>query len=184
MNTEGRLQVFNAVVHPLAEARPGGKVLRVLATLLGFEHLAFDAIEAVRTALPAAQSIAARLGNTIEGGSYPAPSGQSDTNGAAGTVQRIADVPIYATDPIVRRASALQQTRDAISPRLRACESTLQKLGLTAGASARVRQGEGSAVLAVELDATVPADCVRVSAAHPDSAALGAPFDVVQVEAA
>ena len=184
VNTEGRLQVFNAVVHPLAEARPGWKVLRVLATLLGFEHLAFDAIEAVRTALPAAQSIAARLGNTIEGGSYPAPSGQSDTNGAAGTVQRIADVPIYATDPIVRRASALQQTRDAISPRLRACESTLQKLGLTAGASARVRQGEGSAVLAVELDATVPADCVRVSAAHPDSAALGAPFDVVQVEAA
>ena len=41
VNTEGRVQSFNAVVKPLGETRPAWKVLRVLGNLLGlagFDH--------------------------------------------------------------------------------------------------------------------------------------------------
>ncbi len=41
INTEGRVQSFNAVVKPLGETRPAWKVLRVLGNLLGlagFDH--------------------------------------------------------------------------------------------------------------------------------------------------
>src|SRR2546427_5268231 len=42
VNAEGRLQSFHAVVKPLAEARPGWKVLRVLANLLGVQGVDYE----------------------------------------------------------------------------------------------------------------------------------------------
>ncbi len=181
VNAEGRLQSFNAVVHPLGEARPGWKVLRVLATMLGQSALAFETIEAVQAMLPAAESILARLDNTIDGGNWAVA---AEVGSAPAVVERIGEVPIYAVDPIVRRASALQQTRDALEPRLRACASTLAVLGLTAGAQARVSQGAEPVVLEVMLDPAVPEGCVRVAAAHASTRSLGAMYDAIRVEAA
>jgi NADH-quinone oxidoreductase subunit G len=42
VNAEGRLQSFHAVVKPRGEARPGWKVLRVLANLLGLPGFDFE----------------------------------------------------------------------------------------------------------------------------------------------
>ena len=47
VNTEGRVQSFYAVVHPLGDARPGWKVLRVLGSLLGRQGFEFDTLEQV-----------------------------------------------------------------------------------------------------------------------------------------
>ena len=189
VNAEGVLQSFTAVVHPLGEARPGWKVLRVLATMLGQTTLAFETIESVRAMLPSAAAIQAALDNSIEGGNWvvapTAVRGESAALGMADsmTLQRIGEVPIYAVDAIVRRADALQQTRDAAAPCLRASVSTLAALGLRAGASARVSQGGGPVVLEAQIDPGVPDGCVRVSAAHPATASLGAMYDPIRVEA-
>ncbi len=48
VNTEGRVQSFNAVVKPLGETRPAWKVLRVLGNLLGLAGFEQDSSEAVR----------------------------------------------------------------------------------------------------------------------------------------
>ncbi len=48
INTEGRVQSFNAVVKPLGETRPAWKVLRVLGNLLGLPGFEQDSSEAVR----------------------------------------------------------------------------------------------------------------------------------------
>jgi NADH-quinone oxidoreductase subunit G len=174
ISTEGRVQSFHACARPLGEARPAWKVLRVLGTMLGRTGFEFDTVDAVRAACLGGRDVAGLLGNGIQAGaSAPA---------AAAGLQRIADVPIYFADPLVRRAPSLQKTRDARAPRAWMNARLMQKLGLAVGQRLRVRQGEGSAQLAAALDDKLPEDCVRVSAAHASTAALGPMFGALEIE--
>jgi NADH-quinone oxidoreductase subunit G len=176
ISTEGRVQSFHAAVQPLGEARPAWKVLRVLGTLLGKPGFDFDAIEQVRQACLEGKDLAALLSNRIEAVAMAAA--------PAGGIQRIADVPIYFADPLVRRAPSLQRTRDARPPRAWMNSRLLHKLGLAAGQPVVVRQGEGSAKLPAALDDALPDDCVRVAAAHPSTASLGGLFGSLGLEKA
>ncbi|MCK2088495.1 NADH-quinone oxidoreductase subunit NuoG [Thauera aromatica] len=175
VNCEGRAQSFTAVARPLGEVRPGWKVLRVLGNLLSLEGFGYDDSEAVRAqALPA--DLAAALDNGIEGVVV------SSASAAANALERVADVPIYFADALVRRAPSLQKTRDAAAPVARIAPATLAALGLAAGQKIRVVQGGGRAELTVQSDAGLAAGCVRVAAAHPSTAALGAMSGELSVE--
>jgi NADH-quinone oxidoreductase subunit G len=176
VNAEGRVQSFHGVVKPLGEARPAWKVLRVLGNMLDIAGFDFETSEDVRAqALGDPASIAARLDN---GAPAAAPSA------AAGGLQRIADVPIYAADSLVRRAPALQQTTDARAPVASLPAALWSQLGLAVGDRVRVAQGSAHAVLSARLDATLAPNAVRVPAGHPDTATLGAMFGAVTVERA
>ncbi len=179
ISTEGRLQSFNGVVHPLGDSRPGWKVLRVLANLLGLAGFEYETSEAVRDEVCPRETLASRLQNRLAGAaSAPAA-------GANGKLQRIADVPIYFADPIVRRAPSLQQTRDARTPKASMNSATAAELGLAAGAKVKLRQpGSGEAVLELICDDALPAGCVRVPAAHAATAALGGMAGEITVERA
>ena len=121
VNCEGRAQKFNGVVKPLRDTRPAWKVLRVLGTLLGLPGFAFESIDDVRAeCLPAQAAIDARLANRTSV-AIVAPSA------VANGVERVADVPIYFSDAIVRRAASLQQTADARAPRARMHRSLLRQ---------------------------------------------------------
>ncbi len=175
VNCEGRAQSFTAVARPLGEVRPGWKVLRVLGNLLSLEGFGYDDSEAVRAqALPA--DLAAALDNGIEGVVV------SSASAAANALERVADVPIYFADALVRRAPSLQKTRDAAAPVARIAPATLAALGLAAGQKIRVVQGGGGAELTVQADAGLAAGCVRVAAAHSSTAALGAMSGELSVE--
>ncbi|MBS3916386.1 MAG: NADH-quinone oxidoreductase subunit G, partial [Sulfuritalea sp.] len=69
INTEGRVQSFNAVVKPLGETRPAWKVLRVLGNLLGLAGFEQESSEAVRTEALAGgpASISEHLNNQADG---------------------------------------------------------------------------------------------------------------------
>ncbi len=178
VNSEGRVQRFNGVCRPLGETRPAWKVLRVLGNLLGIDGFAYDSSEQVRDEiLPGEAEFAPGLDNAI--GMLPL-----DLPSPSESLQRIADVPIYFADPLVRRATALQQTHDARPPQARMNAATLARLGLAAGDAVRVRQGEGEATLEAAFDESVPADCVRVAAAHASTAGLGDMFGTITVERA
>jgi NADH-quinone oxidoreductase subunit G len=97
--------------------------------------------------------------------------------------ERVADVPMYFADPLVRRAASLQKTRNALPPAVRANAATLARLQLADGDAARVRRGEGEAMLKVVADASVPDGCVRIAAAHPTTSMLGPMFGPIAVEA-
>ena len=99
----------------------------------------------------------------------------------ASGIQRIADVPIYFADPLVRRAPSLQQTRDAQPPKAWMNGRLLHKRGVAAGQPVIVRQGGGAARLPAALDDKLPDDCVRVAAAHPSTAGLGAMFGSLEL---
>jgi NADH-quinone oxidoreductase subunit G len=176
INTEGRLQAFNGVVRPLGETRPAWKVLRVLGNLLGAPGFEFASAEEVRTELLGKVDLATRLSNALAGSRQIAMLGP-----AAAGVQRITDVPIYFADPLVRRARSLQRTTDAAVPVASMSGTLLVRLGLRQGDRVRITEGGGEAVLEVRRDDRVPADCVRVPAAHPLTAGLGAMFGEMQL---
>ena len=175
VNAEGRVQSFHGVVKPLGETRPAWKVLRVLGNLLALKGFDFETSEEVRTeALGDVTTIASRLSNQC------ATAATASTD--AGGLERIADVPIYATDSLVRRASSLQLTADARAPFASLPATLWSRLGLTDGDQVRVSQGTAQAVLPARVDATLAATAVRVPAGHPDTAALGAMFGAIAVE--
>ena len=176
ISTQGLVQSFQAAVPPLGEARPAWKVLRVLGTLLGKPGCAFDTIDQVRQACLGGRDIAALLSNRIEGAGAAAP--------AASGLQRIADVPIYFADPLVRRAPALQKTRDAQAPKAWMNGKLFRKLGLAEGQPVLARMAATQARLKAALDDKLPDDCVRIAAAHPSTAELGPMFGALSLEKA
>jgi NADH-quinone oxidoreductase subunit G len=172
VNAEGRLQAFHGVVKPLGETRPAWKVLRVLGNLLGLQGFEQETVEEVR-AEALGNDIAARLDNTATV-SIGVPA-------AAGTaLERIADVPIYCTDPIVRRAPSLQLTADAAAPVVGLPSALWSQLG----DKVTLKQGTASVTLPACEEPTLAANAVRIAAGHPATAALGAMFGAVTVERA
>ncbi len=182
VNAEGRAQSFNGSTRPLGDTRPGWKVLRVLGNLLELNGFDYETSEAIRAEVLGSTSVegldlSTKLNNSAKI-ALPTPSAASDA------LERAADVPLYFTDGIVRRAEALQQTVDAKPPRAVLSSALAKKLGVSEGATVRVKQGSGSAVLACAIDDSQPANVVRVAAGHPSTAALGAMFGAVSVEKA
>jgi NADH-quinone oxidoreductase subunit G len=180
VSTEGRVQSFRGAVKPLGEARPAWKVLRVLGNLLQLPGFEQDTGEAVRDEiLPEGEKgIAGKLNNHMEGVAL-----QSIAGSGPG-LQRVSDVPIYSADAVVRRAAALQRTRDAATPCVVMHSSELRRLGVQSGDTVRVKQGSASVHLVARADDGMPADTARVATGHPATAGLGAMFGAITVERA
>jgi NADH-quinone oxidoreductase subunit G len=93
-------------------------------------------------------------------------------------IQRIADVPIYFADPLVRRSPPLQKTRDARPPRAWMNSRLLARLNVAAGQPVLVN---GAVKLMAALDERLPDECVRIAAGHPSTAAVGPMFGPVSL---
>ena len=178
VNTEGAVQKFNGVVKPLGEARPAWKVIRVLGNMLGLDGFNQDNVDAIRNEIaPDLQAfVNAKLNNEICGAVVTL---QAPATG----IERIAEVPIYAADALVRRAASLQKSADAKNAKMAFLASDVfANLGLVDGADVRIAQGAGAAILKAKLDATLPAGCVRVALAIAETSALDAAFGALTVE--
>jgi len=180
VSTEGCVQSFRGVVQPLAETRPAWKVLRVLGNLLGVAGFDYDSSEQVLKDALQGADVASRLNNRLA-----APAiGKVEPVGDG--LERIAEVPIYQADAIVRRAASLQQTHDAAAPVAALNGELFSQLKLRDGDQVRISQGGGSVVLPALRDDKLPPNCVRVPAAHPATAALGGmgePLTIERIEA-
>ena len=174
VNTEGRVQGFHAAVRPLGDARPAWKVLRVLGTMLGLPGFEFETAEQVKDACLAGRDVSKLLSNGIS-------EVKADSKTIQG-IQRIADVPIYFADPLVRHSPPLQKTRDAQAPKAWMNGKLLQALGVAHGNSVLIKQGQGQSKLVAALDDRLPDQCVRIAAGHPSTAALGAMFGSLTLE--
>lgn len=181
VNAEGTAQTFNGVVRPLGDTRPAWKVLRVLGTLLGAQGFEYDTAEEVRRKALGDGELESRLSNrasaTVARGSM--------AKAAEGRFERVADVPIYHADPIVRRGEALQLTTAArVANAVGLPAALFDQLGLKEGDAVRVRQGELSVTAPATRDANLAPTVVRVSAATAAGAQLGSLFGELLVEKA
>jgi NADH-quinone oxidoreductase subunit G len=168
VNTEGRWQPFTAAVAPMGESRPGWKILRMFGHLMGLPGFEQNSIENVRKemnlpAAPAASPV-----------SFSPATDDSAMTPADGQLMRIAEVPMYAVDAIVRRAPSLQKTADNPPPAARLNTAQAGKLGLANGLTVQVVMAQGVARLELVLDERVPDGCVLVPAGHSETSMLGA----------
>lgn len=176
VNAQGVPQSFKAAAAPHAQSRPGWKVLRVLGNLLELPEFDEESSEAVRDAVLTAD-LASKLNNAIK-----AP--VALVKHAEDGLQRIADVPIFRTDAIVRRSACLQETHASKPPVARVNPVTLSGLGIADGSQVSLRSQSGQIVLSVKADETIALDCVRVPMGFEQTAALGAAESILQMERA
>jgi NADH-quinone oxidoreductase subunit G len=176
VNAEGIAQSFNGVVKAAGEARPAWKILRVMAETFGSTTSSYDSSEAVLDV--ALKDAAQRMAKTysalalVERSVTPNP-----------VLERISEVPLYSVDALVRRAPALQLTRDARAPKAFVNAALAAKLGLAAGTKVAISQvgGRGKAIVDLAIDAGVADGVVRLSAAHPSTAMLASLVGAVEV---
>ncbi len=175
VNAQGLAQSFKGTVTPFGQTRPGWKVLRVLGNVLHLAGFDDETSESVRDAALAG-GIEGRLSNEIK-----APLGLGQV---ASGLERVADVPIYRTDAMVRRSEPLQAAPASKKPAAAMNGRTLTSLGLTAGVKVRVSSGQGAIELETVQDDAVADRALRISAAFENTAALGGAFGQISVERA
>jgi NADH-quinone oxidoreductase subunit G len=109
VNCEGLWQSQGGAAAPVGQARPGWKVLRVLGNLLNLSGFDYQSSEEVREEL---RALCVQLTPQGYAGTHIASApGEAAVSGE----QRLVDVPMYQTDALVRRAPALQKTREGRS---------------------------------------------------------------------
>jgi len=178
VNAEGAWQGFRGAVAPPGEARPGWKVLRVLGNLLGLPG--FDQADSaeVREELRALCT-EVKLDNAPRGDLKGLPLASQP-----GGAWRLGNVPIYAVDPLVRRARALQASPLAVPFGVWLSPADAAGLGLAAGDRVEVRQDDAAVQADLGLDPRLPPGCVRIPAGVVGSESLGAQIAAVTVSKA
>ena len=173
VNAAGTWQRFSANCAPLGETRPGWKVLRVLGNLLdinGYEYLSSEEVRAE------VERDSRNMSNDNQvGWTCPEKLANSDE------LVRIADVSIYATDNIVRRAESLQKTIHTATETIAMNAATANKLNVADALRIVVGQDDDEVSGELELDERIPDNCVMVNSATDLSSGLGAPYQAVTV---
>jgi NADH-quinone oxidoreductase subunit G len=175
VNAEGRAQSFKGTVAPFGDTRPGWKVLRVLGNLFQLPGFDDETSESVRDTVMV-DGVDGRLSNDVRG--------EAGLSTPVDGLERVADIPIYRSDSMVRRSGPLQATSDSRKPEARMAATTLAGLGVQAGDTVRVRSAQGEITLAARQDNAVAAGCLRIAAAFAETAPLGSAFGQLSVERA
>ncbi|MEW8257009.1 MAG: molybdopterin dinucleotide binding domain-containing protein, partial [Candidatus Thiodiazotropha taylori] len=165
------------VVRPQGESRPGWKILRVLGNLT--DQAGFDYTDS--------QQIHDEIHQLCESATLDnkqAAPQNLDPQLSADGLLRGGDTPLYACDPLVRRATALQQTQDAGSDTIRLHPEEAARLGLDGSDTALVKQNGNQIDLPLQLDERIPQGCVWISTSLARTSTLGQPFGEVTVEKA
>jgi len=177
INCEGRVQLAQAAAEPLGEARPGWKVLRVLANYMsveGFDHINLADVQ--DDFVLADEQIVEQGGAKM----VSCPLKLQDK-----VLYRHIETPMYRLDSSLRHAAALQQTADNPAPAAGLNQSTLDRLGLRAGMQVKLKQSDvqgAEIVLPLLLDERLPDNSVFVPAGFDETSALSA-LDAMTIEA-
>ncbi|WP_424192222.1 NADH-quinone oxidoreductase subunit NuoG [Ampullimonas aquatilis] len=178
INAEGVAQSFNGVVPALGEARPGWKILRVLANLLGLNGFSYASSEEVKK--EALQSYdSTKLNNQLM---MSLPAASVPSQATSGKAELLGVVPIYSTDAIVRRAKSLQSTADGKKPALTMSSTTAKQFSLEQGAYVAITQGDDSIKVLLTIDDAVADNVIRVAFGREATAGLNARFGLVTLE--
>jgi len=175
INAEGCWQSFSAIIEPLGDSKPAWKVLRMLggmADLQGFEYV---------TDVEIREEVKAKFANQAAFTSHSRL--QADLvmpTAFNGDLMRVSDTAIYGIDAIVRRASALQKTHDALDVAYMNSADAKPK-GLRDGEKIRLSQNGSDAEATLVIDELIPKGCVVVPMGTPSSAKLGGSFGSIEI---
>ena len=174
VNMEGFWQSANGCVKPMGDARPGWKVIRVLANqfdLEGFEQVSSkDVIQELKTFCGDIH-----LDNNKTADSLADYSAQV-------ALTRLGDTPIYAGDMLVRRATALQKTEDANVAYVKINAKQASALNLIGAEKVCVKQNNKTTVMLLMIDESVADNNISIPAGLVETAGLGGAYGAITVE--
>lgn len=177
VNANGLWQHFTGVAKPFAEARPGWKILRVLANFLHLDHFQYQDSQAIihelKTQLDQAQCKPQQVNLTDSGANF------SDAQ-----LVRIGEVPPYAVDSIVRHAQPLQSAqlaRDGDVAIARIHPETAARLKLRIDDLVTIKQNDCLAKLPIVLDKRIAQDAIWIAGGIAATDALGDLFGAVEI---
>ena len=153
VNVDGIAQVQLAGAKAPGQTRPGWKVLRALGGQLQLAGFEFDDIAGLRAGIVERAPVA-------RNGLAP--------RAAAASLTRLASWPIYRTDAVLRRATALNAHPLNRAPAVRINAAEAQRQSLQAGISVKV----AGVSLPVVIDHAVPDGTAWIEAGHDVTAAL------------
>ena len=183
INCDGVYQFASSAVKPMGQSRPGWKILRVLGNFLkldGFDHVTSkDIITELEEVYDLSEPISVRYKPDLQVDNHIVAQSTGLKHGKQ--LDRIIDVPVYSVDPTVRRATALQSTKDADTVALLACAEELEELGFKHGDRLAVRSEAGEVTLPVQPDDRVPRGAVYVPTGLSETSVLGS-LSVVVVQ--
>jgi len=152
VNVDGLAQGVGAGAKAPGQARAGWKVLRALGGQMQLAGFEFDDIAGLRIGITA-RAVALRAGLAVR---------------SSAELTRLATWPIYRTDAVLRRATALNAHPLNRAPAVRINATEAQRQGLADGSSVRV----ADAVLPLVIDSSVPDGTAWIEAAQDVTATL------------
>jgi NADH-quinone oxidoreductase subunit G len=176
INMAAQVQTIQPAVRPLADARPAWKVLRAMGSLLNLDGFLYNVPEEVL-----ADALAKPLEHSLSN-SFTANVQILNKNVLSGSIQRLADQAIYASDVIVRRAPSLQLTRDAkMANQIGMGEDLFEQLGLKEGDLVTVSQEGKTLEAPVTLQPGLASGIVRIAVGTWMSTQLGSMFGEITI---
>jgi len=177
VNAEGRWQSFEGVLPPLGQTRPGWKILRVIGSMLnldGFDYLDIDELHnEVRSTIGEVEAK-----NKLRWQCPPLLKIDS------ATTYRLADIPMYSGDNIVRRAGSLQLTQEAIQAGIYLSSNTAKSLGVEAGQVYSIIQDERSISLPIGINERIAEACIYIPGASAECTGINANVTTVKIQKA
>ena len=193
VNMEGRVQTAKPAAHPVGEAKPGWKVLRVMGNLWGLPDPGFETLSAVSDAAKA--QIKAQTGEidtpypSLNTDSWHCPKTapnavshkKSKADKSTGCVH-IAPLGSYRTDFLSREAEALQKTTASAPPIARLHPDTAKQHHLSPGEHIRLTASGGTIFsCAYQIDGRVPKGSLVLNAGF-DHSAVFIPYEILTLE--
>lgn len=178
VNMEGVWQKFNGVTKPLADTKPGWKVLRVLANVLEVKGFEYENIEDVRAELSILDNPHEMLDNGLSG-VHHLKINKPDLSGLV----RCGIFGIYACDSITRRAVSLQQTKIANIASLRINSELARELGVLDKKEIMVKQNNIASEFPLVIDDSLPVSSVFL-AMDSNTVGFAGRFSSITIEAA
>jgi NADH-quinone oxidoreductase subunit G len=111
VNVEGRWQSWAGAAKLPGDARPGWKVLRVLANLLNVPGIDYVSSDEIRDALKELCGARIEASNNGVGAAHPANAAAGSLSGDTAAGPWV-DIPPYQCDALVRGSEALSKTKD------------------------------------------------------------------------
>ncbi len=177
INVAGTWQSFSAVSKAIGQSKPGWKILRVMGNLFDVSGFDYQSSEDVLADVKSntANAVTDKASNKIN---WQCP----ENNDSEIAIQRIAELPIYSVDAIVRRAQALQKTADAQVNCARINSALADKLNLQDGQSVTAVQDDNAVDIIISIDERIADNCVYIPAGIEQAAALGGGYEAIELK--
>ncbi len=178
ININGTKQELVEAVPAFGESRPGWKILRMLGDLAGFAGFTQNTLAELRTEVWSQLVVPTQL-----------PRWQTQiirdfvATNSARQLTRIAPIALYAIDGLVRRATALQATKDAHQvPTIEINQQTATNLNIATGELVQVSSEFGSSRLKTVINTLVADFTAVIYQGHNQTIALGVPYTPIEVK--